>query len=222
MVPIKRIINLLLWLTFTLGLIGFSLPFVCAGLSYAGINAVSSNVRFPLGTVSGFGVDKNGNIACFSGDHHRLQVFNNEGHFIKGWFVYGLFRVGQIKIDDNDRIHFVTSEDKEFIFDVNGNILGESKEDGIYEELYQTRFRVHKDDSGNFYKIHRKLRTHIVKTDSLRNTSVIVRDPFYLWIFSPLFPTLLFLFLPPLVFYIEKEWKKRSKRAKMMKDKEKE
>ena len=138
---LKKIGIFLLKLCFTIGAIGFVAYFACHGLSYAGARMVSSKIHFPLGRTLEFTVGGEGRIIHYS-DLRRLEIFDKDGRFLKGWFVYAPTLHAEIRVDPNNHIHFVTSDDKHFVFDIEGNILEESEDEGIddrFSELNQNR-----------------------------------------------------------------------------------
>lgn len=191
---VKQLIKLIAILMCLIGLIGFLIGLTCECLSAVGITLTSSHIRLPLSNLSGFDVDQNGYTYCYSGTYHRLQIFDNKGLFLRGWFVKAA-RVGEIQVDESGHIHFVDVSDKQFVFDIKGNILEESEEDGIYRRSYElAREKVAQDDDGNVYKLHiTMLNTRILKVDPFGVESSIITDPFYLWPFRIFFPTFLFI-----------------------------
>ena len=191
---VKPMVQLIAILMCLIGLIGFLIVLTCECLSAVGVSLTSSHIRFPLSNLNGFDVDRNGYIYCYSGFHHRLQIFDGTGHFQRGWFVKAA-RVGEIHVDESGRIHFVDTSDKQFIFDINGNILEESKESGIYRRYYElARKKVTQDGNGNTYKPRiTMLNTRILKVDPVGVKSSIITDPFYLWPFRIFFPAFLFI-----------------------------
>ncbi|MHC4264665.1 MAG: NHL repeat-containing protein [Planctomycetota bacterium] len=177
-----------------IGLIGFLIGLTCECLSAVGITLISSHIRLPLSNLSGFDVDHNGYTYCYSGTYHRLQIFDSTGDFQRGWFVKAA-RVGEIHIDKSGNINFVDTSDKQFVFDINGNILEESEEDGAYRWSYElARKKVPQDGNGNVYKPHiTMLNTRILKVDPVGAESSIITDPFYLLPFRIYYPTFLFI-----------------------------
>ncbi len=112
----KQIIKLIAILMCLIGLIGFLMGLTCECLSAVGITLTSSHIRLPHSNLSGFDVDREGNIYCYAGTYHRLQIFDNTGLFLRGWFVKAA-RVGEIHVDESGHIHFVDTSDKQLVFD---------------------------------------------------------------------------------------------------------
>lgn len=89
---------------------------------YFDIRLESSKIRFPLDGVRQIVIDKTDNIYLFSGYFNRLQVFDTDGRFVRGWFVNdgGPGRILQANdngvsfidaIDGDDRMQRYTAAD---------------------------------------------------------------------------------------------------------------
>ena len=91
---------------------------------------VSTDVRqylrsteFPLGDLGGIAVDGRGRIYLGLQAYSRVQLYNAEGHFIRGFFVptNGAF---DIWVDDRDCLHAVLSRARlHQVFDSTGSVL---------------------------------------------------------------------------------------------------
>lgn len=77
----------LLLLPFAVGVSFFWVGIVCFILSKGGIRLVSSHLEFPLSSPRGITLGQNGNIYCYSCFNSRLQVYDQSGCFLRGWFV---------------------------------------------------------------------------------------------------------------------------------------
>lgn len=184
-------------LTYLAGLIGFigliAFP-ICHGLSYAKIRMVSTIMRFPLEEPEDIAVDKKDNIVVYSRDHHRLQIYRNNGKLLRGWFVYTGNRTARIHIDTNNSIHLATMYDEHYVFDIYGNLSKQFEEEGIFEKfcLMDTPEKI-RDSKGNTYKMSQTFfRTRIFKITREGSRKVVISDPIYLWIFRGFFPNVFF------------------------------
>jgi len=199
-----------------IGALGLFVIFVCAGMSYCGLQGISSQIRFPIGELTSFAVDKEGRIFCYAGSLCRLQIFNKHGGLMRGWFVYTAFSTGKLYTDPNDYVHVVSSLDDHFIFDLGGNKLRESKkEEGIYDRTYkmETSGVLHHDNKGNTYKVRRGiLRTQILKVNPMGEESVVVTDPFYFFPFRGGVSAALFFLFPLFILIGIMAWNERNKR----------
>ena len=209
----RKIVKILLVSWLLIGALGLFVIFVCAGMSYCGLQGISSQIRFPIGEATSFAVDREGHIFCYAGSLCRLQIFNKQGGFLRGWFVYTAFSTGKLYTDPNDHIHVVTSVDDHFIFDFSGNKLRESKEEGIYDRRIARSEVHHRDSKGNIYKVHRGiLRTQILKVNPMGEDSVIITDPFYFFPFRGGLSAALFFLFPLFILIGIMAWNERKKR----------
>jgi hypothetical protein len=172
-----------------IGLLAFPL---CQGLSYSGIRMISIQTRFPLGEIVDMAVDKNDNIIVYLRNHCRLQIYRNNGELLRGWFVYTLGMTAKTHIDSNDRINLATRKNKHYVFDTDGNLLKEHYQDGIFENFCQMDTTEKAQDSkNNVYRVFQSFfRTHISKIIPEGSETIIISDPFYVWLFRILFPSL--------------------------------
>lgn len=191
---IQDILMLLAYLAGLLGVIGLLAPFICHGLSFAKIRMVSTQMRFPLGEPEDLAVDKKDNIVVYSRDHHRLQIYRNNGNLLRGWFVYTSNRTARIHIDPNNSIHIATMYDKHYVFDTYGNLLRQFEEEGIFEKfcLMDTPEKTRDSKSNTYEMFQTFFRTLIFKTTPEGSKKVVISDPIYLWLFRWMFPTLFF------------------------------
>ena len=87
-----------------------------------GIRMVSSKARFPLATPLAIAVDSKERVYCLSRFYNRMQVFDSDGQFIRGWFVGIPKGAYHILIDDEDNLRVATERwGKNLFFDTNGN-----------------------------------------------------------------------------------------------------
>lgn len=211
----RKIIKILLVSWLAVGVLGLLVVFICAGMSYCGLQGISSQIRFPIGELTSFAVDKEGRIFCYAGSLCRLQIFNKQGDFLRGWFVLTAFSTGKLYTDPNEYVNVVSSLDDHFIFDLGGNKLRESKEEGIYDRTYkmETSGILHRDNEGNIYKGRRGiLRTQILKVNPMGEESIVVTDSFYFFPFRGGVSIALF-FMPPMFILIGiRAWNERKKR----------
>jgi len=189
---------LTLSLMFLVGFAGMASGFICSWISNAGVRFISSRIRFPLNICS-FDVADQGEVVCFSNVHNRIQVFSKDGQFSRGWFVDNAgFTAGKVLIAPNNLIHFATPDDRHFTFDFYGNIIEDSYEEGILDDIIKRKdSKINQLYDNCFYKIKGGIRgTRIVKINPEDYESAVVSEPFYLWLFGQWFPSWVFLFFP--------------------------
>jgi len=200
---------------FLVGFAGMAANFICSWISDAGVRFVSSKIRFPL-NISTFDVSDQGQIVCFSNTHNRIQVFSKDGQFLRGWFVdNGGFTAGSLLIDSNTLIHFATPDDRHYTFDFDGNIIEDSYEEGILDDIIQSRHsKINQRYDNCFYKIKIGIKgTGIVKTDSTGYECIVVSVPLYICFLGERVPWLAFFFLVPFIILGLKEFNTKTKES---------
>ena len=109
------------------------LGFIGGGfLSSAGVlKWIPASIEFPLAHIGGIDVNKNGNLFVVSSFYSRIQVYNPEGDFIRGWFLDGTGGgLLKIRINDNNKVEVAILRGRKIdIFDENGKLLESRKYD---------------------------------------------------------------------------------------------
>lgn len=149
----------------------------------------TSKVRFPQTGSKGISVDSKGRIYCAIFDYQRLQVYDQNGQFIRGWFTYipkdgfGLHLV----TDPNDNIHIVADVSHD-IYDSNGVLLstkrGENSDPN--KEHVGEGYNLTRDQHGNVYRFHSGLSSmlfpKIIKIIPTGEQKALIEDPLELWL----------------------------------------
>lgn len=151
---IKNSVKIIFYLVLLFASISLILSlFACEGISYLGIRMASSTMRFPLGDLGDFAVFEDGRIACFCRDHVRVQIFSEEGQFLRGWFLFTpRGNIVNVRVDPNDQIYVINYENKHFVFNYNGDIIKESKGKGIYRHDPSLSKEHRRDSNGCYYE----------------------------------------------------------------------
>jgi hypothetical protein len=178
---------------------------------------VSSTIRFPLGFVRGLTVGPKGRIIYFS-DQNRLQIFSNEGRFLRGWFVYTSKQCAPVYVDANDHIHVIPDDHKHVVFDFEGNLLKESREPGVQERFFKLHEkRVLQDSQGNVYRLRWNVtRIGVLKVGRAGEQFIDITEPFYLWPFRGLMAVFVFLIPSILISVVAERWKARKKKKQAL------
>ncbi len=148
----------------------------------------SEKVQFPLTNISGITIDSVGRMYLAIQAYGRIQVYDSEGNFIKGWFVDTEGgRLGVWIEEDDDLLHVCTRvTGRHDVFDPNGQLLERheitspdenvrlfEKADGLEEQ----------DNFGNTYIIKNpKWSPHVTKTTPTGRQIVLVKDSYYFWL----------------------------------------
>jgi hypothetical protein len=153
-----------------------------------------SETRFPLAWLEDIAIDSNGKIYTALTSYNRIQVYDNKGMFVRGWFVEADGGAFYIWTED-DNIHMLAAPTKRHdIFGQTGKLINSelvtSVEDRI--EIYEREMSQNDDYMGNSYSIENGMWfPKIIRTDSVGNQSIVVTDPFYFRLLSRPYPALL-------------------------------
>jgi hypothetical protein len=178
-----------------------SIPFI----QMIGIRMVSEKLNFPLGQEGKcvIALDSKGHIYYPIESYKRIQVYEDDGKFVRGWFapIYS-DQTWHIYIDTDDHLHVIDNK-KEYIYDIFGRLL--TKQKGLLQtEKFCNGQTSVKDSKGNTYIVMGTLAMpKIVKTTLEGKESVIIENSldlsliqmplqwFSIWFFSLIFSVIL-------------------------------
>jgi len=192
-----------------------ALDFVCGIYGRRLVPMVSSKMEFPLAYLKGIAVDSHGQIYC--GVHHysRLQVYDEKGHFVRGWFCPISYKgTYHIETDEDDRVRialFSQGVYTEYLYDPNGWLLSKKIiESSEYEkEFGQFTDFADRDDLGNEYVVKNPImHPRVVKIETSGKKYVLISDSFSRWIVRHPFPGLIFFVVSLIVYacYASNPW----------------
>ncbi len=211
----KKIIKILLVVWLALGTVGVCIVLLCHWLSALGLSMNSSYIRFPLGEVSSMTTDARGCIWVYSTDLSRLQIFDQKGDFLRGWFVSSASPnplTSEMYVDPNGHIHLILISDDHYIFDAAGNLLNHSKEEGLWKKFdnKDSSYAQYTDDKGNTYiKRGGIICPRIVKINPTGEETIVVSEAFYTLPFRGKYSALFFFGIPLTVLAIPRLWSLR-------------
>jgi len=200
----KKVIQVILWMWLGLGALGVTAVLLSHALGALGVRLVSSTIRFPLSGVSSLGVDDKGHIIVYTTDLARLQVFDAEGRFCKGWYVPNSSPVpgtSDLCINKLQQIKLTLLNDNYYVFDMDGNILEHSKRKGIWDQTHNKYIAppACTDYNGNRYTFRESLFSpRIIKVTPQGEAASIITEPLYTLPWRGKY-TLVFFFSPPVV-----------------------
>lgn len=217
----KKMIKILLGGWLAVGTVGVCGVLLCHWLNALGVSMNSSYLRFPLGEVSSMTTDAKGRLWVYSTDLSRLQIFDQQGDFLKGWFVSSASPnpwTSEMHTDPNGHIHLILISDDHYIFDAAGNLLNHSKEEGLWKKFdnKDSSYAQYTDDKGNTYiKRGGIICPRIVKINPTGEEIVVVSEAFYTLPFRGKYSALCFFGIPLTVLAISRLWsrKKRKKQS---------
>jgi len=149
-----------------------------------------NTLEFPIGQIDTIAVDNSGHIYLGT-DYNRIQKYDTDGRFLRGWFVNTSGRFNLHTHDDE--VHAITArQQRRIIFDSNGTLL-EEMPISDYKFLIKTESSKAKGIDGSlYYADNRFWSARVIKKSPDGYESVIIKSPDNLWLFvSPAVPFLL-------------------------------
>jgi len=194
----SRFIRCLSSTTFFYSIGMFLFPFICMLLLFFDFNLSSDKLRFPLSQIHWISVDEKGTFYCLSSTCSRLQVFDSQGKFIRGWFVRRPGGAYQVSLSKSGDVVLGKDGKAYYAYDKYGNRKSPEEENcKSFNDIYS---RQTTDNDGNTYEIKSVLfRPRIVKIDSNGNELPLIKDPLGLWIHTIPFPVIGFLILTAVI-----------------------
>ena len=166
-----------------LGFVSLAYHFISRGLSSWGRACYSELFLFPLDEVSDFTIDQGGDFIIYSGNHYRLQIFDNKGEFVRGWYAYSPGRAVDLKINETGQIEVLATHGIRYLFDKNGTLVSKTDGNRISAKWHRmAKDEVRLDSSGNKYNLERGFFVNrIIKQDRMGNRHTIIKDSLFIW-----------------------------------------
>ena len=151
---------------------------------------ISPATQMPLGGLGSIVVDKRGDIYCGLEFYSRIQVYDAQGRFLRGWWVDGgAGGTWRLQLTDDGLLEVEAGRrGRIHIFDGNGVLCEQSKQSESQRESVNDRNQfVAMDTSGGRYTIRNRILCPRVVRDAHNEQSTIIATPWYLWpIMGPL------------------------------------
>ncbi len=180
-------------------------------------------IQFPLSYVESMAVDNNGKVFLAIPFYQRIQAYDNEGNFLKGWFIESSGGLFNIWIEDNLLHVAVSRTNKRLVMDTDGRIL-DSFDISSFEESQRLTQKGsitgYNDKDGNRYTFQKSsFFPKVLKRSYDDNESVLISDPMHLWMFKAPYPDMLFFVWGAFMLLLIKLEKLRYKYRQMVLDK---
>ena len=183
----------ILIITFLMAAIGFGswilLPLV-----------LTEKNEIPLADIIGFVVDSEENIFIGSQFYGRIQVYNENGEFLRNWKVDALEGAFNISLSEKNNILITTARGREQIeYDLFGNILSR-KEIGSYENEPKNE-NTFTAESGITYQLKGKVINKLIRTEPEK---IVIKQNVLLQILNPMKSIFLIIIGSLLVFLLKR------------------
>lgn len=185
---------------------------IYAFAAHSGIRMVSSETRFPMGDITSIDIDSKGRIYCADRSRCRLQIFSNDGEFLKGWFIPISGGDIFVSVEDNNiiRIDNVAFKKTHF-YDFSGHLL-RTEQDKVKSKFEPSNKLSAADDSGNNYRANKTLCSWQILKIGENKESNLISDPFALSIFATPFPVFGFMLFSLVLIGFSHSFVKKAKR----------
>ncbi len=157
---------------------------------------ISSALRLPNSGFDHIAVDSQDRIYCYSLFYRRMQLFDKNGQFLRGWFVDIPGGSYNMVTDDKDNLAIASLVSKtKYFFDSYGKLIKKTYFDDYYAEFGSTWKNEPKDKLGNVYKKQTAvLFPKVVKITPEGKEIILIKEPFSLWLIRMPFPGFVFMF----------------------------
>ncbi len=185
------------FLTVFFGLLGFFDGHGFLGIQRAiSSKFITNSTRFPISDPQGFAVDSKGNIYLAISHYPRVQVYNKEGDFQRGWFINAGGGAFDLWIEEGDMLHVCTARtDLHLIYNQEGCLLKSTSIKSFDQDVSLFKKAGGLDELNAFgytYLISSpNWSPKVVKTNVKGEQTTIIQDPFCYWIFRKMFPLML-------------------------------
>ncbi len=150
---------------------------------------ISSETQLPLGDLESVALDSQGRIYCGLAFYSRIQVYDEQGRFLRGWWVDGGGGMLRLHMAEGDRLEVEAArKNRVFTFDLNGSLIESNQQTETQRKVSDRLDQLPVTDArGRTYAIrNRFFWPHVVREDQAGRTTV-VSTPWYLWpIMGPL------------------------------------
>jgi hypothetical protein len=177
----KKIGGIISSILVIIGMVGF----------WSGSYFFDYNTEIPLGDINGFVVDKENNIYVGSGFYQRVQVYNENGEFIKNWDIDAHGGTFTVNLTDNEEILITTARgDEQIWFDKNGRILSRKKINSETYEASERDWRTFNTAEDVKYEIKGTLFQKLIRVNPEKviiNQNLflqIIKGPINIWLFA--------------------------------------
>jgi hypothetical protein len=167
---------------------------------------ITGHLQVPLAMPNGIAIDSKDNIYLSIIKFQRIQVYDKNGKFIKGWSasIGHSGRNHRFFVDEQDRLH-VLSNFNHAVYETNGELLSinEVYNSERHKDRGANNPRLAKDRDGNIYEFEdqsesesfNSLYSRVIKTTRDGQQSIFITDPLPLWLIKANFPAFGFMML---------------------------
>jgi len=171
---------------------------------------ITPETQLPLGDLHCIALDSQGRIYCGLGFYSRVQVYDSQGRFLRGWQVDAGGGMLRMNMTEDDRLEVEAGRrDRVFTFDPNGSVLESHQMTAVQRESFDRMDQLVATDSlGRTFAVRSQLFwPRVVREDQAGRTTV-VSMPWYLWPIMGPFPAWGFAFAGILALGLTTIWQR--------------
>ena len=172
--------------------------------SFGALNWVPSSFEMPLGHLDDIAVDEYGNIYCALQFYSRVQVYDRDGRFLRGWPVNPPGGAFQIRAKTSGQIEITTVREDLSVFTPEGQLI-EYKEDvpGYWGEFEREADDYRRNQDGSTLSVKGPIyNRHVVRVPPSGETKTVICTPWYLWLFAGPMPVFLLMPIGMLLIFV--------------------
>ncbi len=127
-----KTIRVFAWIFIATAGASFAMPIVCISMNWLAGPCQSESIELPIDPTF-VGVDALHRVLIYSSHYERMEIFDSEGRFIRGWFMKSGGRLGRFD-SSGSVITVIYSTDDEIDFDLYGKVIKKVHRKGSYLE----------------------------------------------------------------------------------------
>lgn len=191
--PRRRIISIVASVLLLIGASGFLLGFAASAIEH---RFISDSIELPLSHVRSMTVDRQGNVYLGLEFYSRIQMYDDRGKFLRGWFLPAGSGSLDLRMNDDQQLQVHAARGSRIVvYDARGTLV---KEYNVSPTFHLKPPRAGHDGridlQGNSYALRGGWwYPRIIKTTPAGDSSTIINTPWYLLPWMGPLPTWLFV-----------------------------
>ena len=153
------------------------------------------DVEFPLCSVGDIAVSRRGRMYVALNGYRRIQVYEKNGDFVRGWFLKSGAGMMQLHVTEDNKIHVAAlRQEMTYIYNEQGEKLDQKRGISDAGPGHDHQGPVRAGRGGRRYELEWPwLYPRIVEVSPRGQRRTFISNPVYLWLLAMPFPTFLFM-----------------------------
>jgi hypothetical protein len=157
---------------------------------------IPDSFELPLGHLRGVAVDSRGNVYVGTQFYGRVQVYDADGKYLFGKFIYTSGGAFRIRIDARDQLEVATARnDQLYVFSKDGSLINVLPGNHCFDDFGRTNKTQCRDErDGTTYEARHTLTfPTVVKRKPGERDTALITTPLRRWVFMGPFPAIVWL-----------------------------